>query len=96
MVFDPLHVVAEGGRAGHRFDGRSHVVGRGLMAGVVFGFEAADDLADLVGLEAAGQEGEQGVVVLSAGSPAGSRRAASRGPSGGGRVRATADPFASC
>ncbi len=51
------------GEVGHRLDRRSHVLGRGLVGRVVFGFEAADDLAHLVGLEAAGQEGEQGVIV---------------------------------
>ena len=54
MVFDPLHVLAEGGRAGRCFYGGSHVICTGLVAGVVFGFEAADDLADLVRPEAAG------------------------------------------
>ena len=33
MVFDPLHVLAEGGRPGHCFYGGSHVIGRRLVAG---------------------------------------------------------------
>ena len=60
MVFDPLHIVAESGRVGHGFYGGSHVRGRCLVAGLGFGLEGADDLAHLIGLEAASQEGEQG------------------------------------
>ena len=71
MVFDPLHVVAESGRLGHFFYGGSHVGGTGLVAGSVFGFRRADDFADLVGFEVAGQECKQGVVVWSAGIPLG-------------------------
>ena len=60
MVFDPLHVLAEGGRTGHCFYRGSHVICRRLVAGVVFGFEAADDLADLIGMQAADRKARRG------------------------------------
>ena len=93
MVFDPLHVLAEGGRAGHGFYRGADVICSGLVAGVVFGFEAADDLADLIGDAGCGIGMRGGGSSRSGGSRSGSRRAASRGLSGGGRVGPIEDPF---
>ena len=64
MGLDPLDVLAESRRLRHFFYGDSHVLGSRLVAGIRFGFEAAYDRADLVGLERAGQQGEQRVIVL--------------------------------
>ena len=54
MVFDPLHVLAEGGELVTASSSGADVICSGLVASVVFGFEAADDLADLIGMQAAG------------------------------------------
>jgi hypothetical protein len=64
MIFDPLQVPTESGRLGHLFYGGSHVRGCRLMTGMGICFEGADDLAHLLGFQVAGEEGEEGVVVL--------------------------------
>ena len=65
MRFDPLYIFDESRRLGHFFYGGSDIFRSRLMAGIRFGFEGAYDHADLVGLERAGQKGEQGEIVLS-------------------------------